>query len=171
MSLSLHDIAVPTLKSGLTGLKSFIDKAAAHAKENKIDEKAFLDARLYPDMFAFVRQVYVASDNARRGMERLLGNEPISAPDTETSFAELSERVGSVVEFLAGLDKAAIDSAEDRAFTVELGRQPMQFTGRSYVMTFLIPNILFHITTAYNILRHNGVSLGKRDYLTPFMMP
>lgn len=170
MSLSLHEIIVPTLIGGLSGLKTILDKAVAHADARKIDERALLDARLYPDMFAFTRQIQVAADVARRGVDRLGGKEPSSVEDKETTFAELIARVESTIAYLKAAESGPIDQSEAREFSVELG-QKVDFTGRTYVMTFLIPNFLFHVSTAYNILRHNGVELGKRDFIAPFMMP
>ncbi|GAB4568499.1 MAG: DUF1993 family protein [Haliangiales bacterium] len=168
MSLSLYDITVPPLVSSLGSLKVVVDKGAAHVEAKELDPRALLDARLYPDMFPFLRQIQVVSDVSRRGLDRLAGKEPSSTPDDETSFAELGARITATIEHIKGADRAAIDAAEDREIKIDLG-QPMTFTGRRYVQTFMMPNIMFHLTTAYNILRHNGVELGKRDYLTPFV--
>lgn len=168
MSLSLYDVTVPTLVGALTTLKGILGKAAEHAEANKIEPSALLHARLFPDMFSFTRQIQVATDLARRGVARLAGDEPESTEDKETTFAELIARVDATIEVVKAADKAPINGGENREFTLDLG-QTVQFTGRSYVLTFLFPNVLFHATTAYNILRHNGVQLGKRDFIAPFI--
>ncbi|WP_428267559.1 DUF1993 domain-containing protein [Haliangium sp.] len=169
MILSLYDITVPTLVGGLNSLQGVLDKAVAHVEAKKLDPRALLDARLYPDMFAFQRQVQVVADLARRGVDRLAGVEPASVPDEETTFTELSARLASTLDHVKGADRAAIDASVDREFTVNVG-QTMTFTGRSYLLGFLLPNFLFHVTTAYDILRHNGVELGKRGFIAPFVM-
>ena len=169
MSLSLHEIVVPTLVGGLRGIASFLDKAVAYADAKKIEPRALLDARLYPDMFAFTRQIQIATDSARRGIDRLVGVEPSSVEDNEATFAELKARIEATIEHLERADRTAIDESENREFSVQLDRK-IDFTGRTFAMNFLVPNFLFHITTAYNILRHNGVELGKRDYIMPHMM-
>jgi hypothetical protein len=168
MSLSLSDIAIPSFLAGLTSLKDVLAKAAAHADAKKIKEPALLDARLFPDMFTLSKQVQVACDSARRGIDRLVGVEPTSVPDDEKSFAELVTRVETTIATLKAVSREKIDASEDREFTVDIG-QPMTFTGRRFLMTFALPNFFFHVTTAYAILRHSGVELGKRDFLAPFI--
>jgi hypothetical protein len=127
-----------------------------------------LRARLFPDMHPFTRQVQNATDLARRSPERLVGREPSSAEDPAPSFDALSARVKQTREHVQGFDRAAFEGAESRAITLNIG-QTLELTGTSYALSFTLPNFLFHVTTAYDILRHNGVALGKRDYLGPFL--
>ena len=170
MSLSLHDIAIPTLIGGLGTLASILDKAASHAEAAGLEPGALLDAQLFPDMFSFKRQIQTATDTARRGVDRLAGQEPSSVDDDEATFADLSERVASTIAYLQRCDREALESAESRVLTVPIGpTETLDFTGRSFLMTFMLPNFIFHVVTAYDIMRHQGVVLGKRDYLGPFV--
>jgi len=168
MSLNLSDIVVPTFVGGLGTLRTVLDRAAQHAEAEKLDVDSLLDARLYDDMFTFSQQIQAATDTARRVGQRLAGAEPSSMPDPERTFAALGERVGETLEQVRGLDKAAIDEREDVSFTVNLGME-LTFTGRSYALTFGVPNFLFHVSMAYALMRHRGVQLGKVDYIAPFM--
>jgi len=169
MSLSLYEVTVPSLLGALTSLKATLEKGAAHADANKLDANALLYARLYPDMLTFTRQIQVACDSARRGSDRLVGREPSSVEDNEKTFAELIARVDATMDHIKALERTAVDESQDRSFNVPIGSMSLDFTGRSYVLGYMVPNVLFHVTTAYDILRHNGVVLGKRDYLGPFV--
>lgn len=169
MSLTLSDIAVPSLLGGLAGLNSFCQKAVAHAEREGITAETLLGARLCADMFSFTQQIQAATDTARRSIDRLAGKEPSSVTDDETSFAALIDRIEATSTHVKTADRAAVDASETRAFSVNLGQVTMEFTGRSYLMTFTLPNFLFHATTAYDILRAQGVALGKRDFLAPFI--
>lgn len=170
MSISMYELAVPLFQRGLAATRSHLQKGLDHATDRGFDPANLLRARLYPDMFDLTRQVQVATDTARRGAARLAGLEPPSVPDTEQTFDELFARLDSTTRYLAELDPRAFDDAADRELTVNLG-QPFAFTGRSYLLGYALPNFLFHVTTAYDILRHNGVELGKRDFLTEFIRP
>jgi hypothetical protein len=165
MSLSFHQASVVAFTRALTNLKAVLAKAKAHAHEHKIDEAALITARLYPDMFPLSRQVQIATDTARGVAARLSGVEPPSFEDTEQSFDELTTRINRTLDYLRTLDVKAFDGAETRAITRPVRGNPHTFTGLNYLMQFGVPNVYFHTATAYAILRHNGVPLGKWDYL------
>jgi hypothetical protein len=170
MTTSFSDTAVSAFVGGLTTLKSLVDKSASHAEDNRIEPQALLQARLFPDMFTFTSQIRAATDTARRGVARLSGKEPDSAEHPEATFAALSAYLEATIAYVEGSDRALIDASETREFNVPMGPEvTLDFTGRSYMASFALPNFLFHVVTAYNILRHNGVEVGKRDYLSPFM--
>jgi len=166
--MNLSDIVVPTFVGGLGTLATVLERAAQHAEAEKLEVGSLLDARLYDDMFTFSQQIQAATDTARRVGQRLAGAEPGSKPDPERTFAALRARVSETLELVRGLDRAAIDERQDVSFTVNLG-QEMTFTGRSYTLTFGVPNFLFHVAMAYALMRHRGVQLGKVDYIAPFM--
>jgi len=168
MTLPLSDIVLPTFTGGLGTLKIVLDRAAEHAVAQAVDPSLLLDARLYEDMFTFTQQVQAATDTARRVTERLAGREPSSMPDPAGTFEALRERVAQTLEAVRGADREAIDARQEERFTVDLG-QPMPFTGRTYTLSFGIPNFLFHVSMAYAVMRHRGVTLGKIEYIAPFM--
>jgi hypothetical protein len=170
MSLTLSDLVIPSFVGALSSLRATIDAAERHAAAHDLDPRVLLDARLYPDMFSFTRQVQAASDTARRGIARLAGVEAERVEDNETSFGELAARVEMSLARVRGADRAAIDASAARVFQAPLGPGAQrEFTGRSYITGFALPNLLFHVTTAYGIMRHSGVVLGKRDFLGPFI--
>ena len=163
--MSLYEEFVPPLAHSLGALARVPEKAEAHAGARKIDQGIFLGARLYPDMFPLTRQVQIACDQARRGALRLKGAEPDSVPDTEASFADLRARIGRTIEALNALTPADFVGAEARSVTFKAGPREITFTGADYIRRWILPNYYFHATTAYAILRHNGVELGKADFL------
>jgi uncharacterized protein len=165
MPLSLHAAAVPPLLRSLKALSAVLAKAEAHATALKLDHDALLKARLYPDMFHMTRQVQIACDMAKGAACRLAGREVPSHPDTETSFAELQARIAKVIELLQSIPAGEIDGQEERAITIKVAGQDMHFKGADYLVNWVNPNVYFHLTVAYAILRHNGVPLGKGDYL------
>jgi len=165
MSTPLYAVTVPVFVRTLTNLKAVLRKAQAHALEHKIEESAFIDARLYPDMFPLPQQVQIATDIARGCAARLAGEEPPSYDDKERTFDDLVARIDRTIDYLRSLSEQKFDDAETRAITRPLGGQPHTFTGASYALQFGVPNVYFHAATAYNILRHNGVPLGKADFL------
>lgn len=167
MQLSMYQASVPLFLQVLACQAAILEKAARHAAEKKIEPSALLAARLYPDMFPFTRQVQLTADFPVRACARLAGVEIPSHPDTETSFGELLARIAKAAAFVKRLKPSQIDGSEDKALTIPAGKETMNFTGRDYLIHFAIPNFLFHATTAYDILRHNGVELGKRDFLQP----
>ena len=162
MSMSLYQVSVPVFVKTLANLKAVLQKAKAHALEHKIEEAAFVNARLYPDMLPLSRQVQIASDIARGCVARLAGVEPPAYEDKEQSFDELAART---IDYMNGLDQKQIEGAATRTITRPLRGEPHEFTGANYLLQFGTPNVYFHTATAYDILRHNGVPLGKSDYL------
>ncbi len=165
MTLSMYQASVPVFIRGLENLSAILSKAAAHAEVKKIDPAVFINARLAPDMFALARQVQTVSDAAKGCAARLAGVAVPSFPDTETTFPELQARIAKTIAFLKGLTAAQIDDSEERAVTLKMRGEDATFRGQSYLLSLALPNFYFHLTTAYDILRHNGVELGKGDYL------
>ena len=165
MSLSMYDASVPVFLQGLRGLKTVLAKAAAHAEAKKIDPSVLLQARLYPDMFPLTRQVQIAGDFAKGGAGRLAGAELPVFEDVETSFEELQTRVAKTVAFIEGLSAAAFEGSETRPVSLNRRGEVVSFTGKDYLLFQAQPNFWFHVTTAYAILRHNGVELSKSDYM------
>lgn len=170
MSLTLSDYVCTTFVGGLATLQSLLDAAESHANAKSVAVTGLLEARLADDMFSFTQQVQTATDNARRVTDRLRGAEPSSMPDPQPSIAGLTQRVSETREHVLAADRAAIDATTERTMKVELGPGLMDFTGRSYVLGFGVPNFLFHVTTAYDILRQQGVKLDKATYIKPFMV-
>ena len=168
MNLSMYQASIPVCVRMFRNLVGILEKGAAHAEARGIDPAVLLNARLFPDMFPLVRQVQVATDIGKRGAERLAGDEVTFVEDDETSFAELIQRVCAVIDYMDGLSPERIDGKEDASITFKLRGQDVTFTGREFLLNFVMPNVYFHITTAYDILRHNGVELGKPDYLGRF---
>lgn len=165
MTLSMYTASVPVFIHALTNLEQILAKAEAFCKARGIDESALITYRLAPDMFPLSRQVQIACDIVKGGGARLAGVEIPSFPDTETSFPALRERVQKTVDFLKGLKSSLIDGSEGKSISLKVGKQDMQFLGQPYLLTFVYPNLHFHMTTTYAILRHNGVEIGKADYL------
>ena len=165
MPLSMYDASAPVFTQGLKGLRKALTKAAEHVEQRKIDPDALLQARLYPDMFPFKRQVQIATDFAKGAVARLAGVEPPPYDDLETSFAELVARIDATLALLATFDASQIEGSEDRDITLTRRGETSVVKGQSYLLLQAMPNFYFHLTTAYAILRHNGVELGKKDYL------
>ncbi len=166
MSLSMHAAAVPPLQRTLTNLAAVLAKAEAHAEAGGIDPAVLLASRLYPDMFPLTRQVQIAADIARRGVARLAGVEAAAVADDETTFAELIERLEAAINELGGFTAEQLEGSAEREVSVPIGRgQTITMIGWPFLSGFVLPNVYFHTSTAYGILRHNGVVLGKRDFL------
>ncbi len=165
MALSMHQASVPFFIRMLGNLSAILDKGAAYAEAKKIEPSVLMNSRLAADMFPLARQVQIASDVVKGGVARLAGIEIPSFPDTETTFPELQARIQKTVAFLKSVSAAQIDGSEERTITLKVGGNEMNFKGLPYLFSFVIPNFYFHITTAYAILRHNGVDVGKADYL------
>ncbi len=165
MPYSMSQTALPTFEIGLNALSGVLDKAAAFAAAKKVDAAVLLGYRLAPDMFALARQVQVACDQAKNGAARLAGTEPPKFEDTETSLDQLKERIAKTVAYLKTLDAKAIDASADREITFPLGPNKGQMQGGDYLNHFVLPNFYFHLTSAYAIVRHCGVEVGKRDFL------
>jgi hypothetical protein len=165
MAISMHQASVPRFAHMLTSLSAMLDKAAAHCEAKKIEPAALTGFRLYPDMLPFTRQVQIACDSAKGAAARLAGVELPKHEDTEQSFAELKARIAKTLDFIQSLKPAQIDGSEAREVVIKLRGQDTKFQGQQYLQNFAWPNFYFHVTTAYNILRHNGVELGKRDFI------
>lgn len=165
MALKLYDVAVPSFTKHLHALDGIIDKAVVYATSKKIDPAVLLSARLFPDMFDFTRQVQACSDFAKNSTARLAGVDIPSFADTEKSFPELKERIAKTLAFLGTLKAEQMDGAETKEFTIKVGPNDMTFTGQDYLLHFALPNFYFHAATAYDILRHNGLEIGKRDFM------
>jgi hypothetical protein len=158
---------VPAFIRALNNLAAILEKGAAHAQARKIEEAVLLSSRLYPDMFSLARQVQIATDTARSGAARLAGVEFPAYEDKEATFQELVLRVRNTVAFLETLKPAQIDGGEDKTISWQSRSSTKSMQGLPYLMNHLLPNIHFHVTTAYGILRHNGVEIGKKDFLGP----
>jgi len=161
----MFDTSVPVLIHFLKGLSAMLKKAEAHCDARKIEHDAILRARLFPDMFHFTRQVQLASDFAKGMGARLAGVPVPGFPDEETSFADLQARISKTIDFLSALTKEQYAAAATRKVTVKIGGQDTDFDGATFAATYALPNFYFHVATAYDILRHNGVELGKRDFM------
>jgi hypothetical protein len=165
MSLSMYQASVPAFLRMLNNLSAILDKAEAYAGNRKIDPEVLLNYRLAPDMFPFIRQVQIAADLAKGAAARLAGLEMPKHEDAEKTFADLKARIAKTVTFVQTLKPNDIDGSEGRDITLTLGEHTMSFKGQPYLLHFVLPNFYFHGTTAYDILRHCGVELGKRDFI------
>lgn len=166
MTNALYASSIPLFKQMLGGLKSVLAKAEAHAADKKIDPNALLQARLFPDMFPLLKQVQVATDFAKGVAHRLADVEVPKMDDAELTFADLQARIDKVLALMDGLDAAQFEGAATREIVTQAGTpKEKRFTGQSYLVNYGLPHFFFHTTTAYNILRHNGVDVGKRDYI------
>jgi uncharacterized protein len=165
MTISMYQASVPPLMRSIDNLVAILEKGAADAADRKIDPSVLINSRLYPDMLPLSKQVQIVSDIARRGVARLAGQEAPAMADTETTFAELIERLQKTNAYLATLTAEQIDGSEAKSIELPMGKQTMHFEGLPYLVAFVLPNVYFHVTTTYNILRHSGVKLGKLDFL------
>ncbi|MGH8231042.1 MAG: DUF1993 domain-containing protein [Steroidobacteraceae bacterium] len=166
MSLSIHDASVPVLARVLTNLSGVLDKGQQHAENEKIEPAILLGMRLYPNMFALTRQVQVVSDTCKGAMARLAAAEAPKYEDTESSFAELKQRVEKTLAYVKGFDSRQLEANENKPVVVKFPNNTLNFkTGWDYLETFVLPNVYFHNSMAYGILRHAGVKLGKGDFL------
>ena len=168
MPLPMSELCVPAFRQALEAMARTLQKAEQHAVTRKVAEAVFLQARLYPDMFPMVRQVQTATDFAKGAVARLSGAEPPRYPDDEASFAALGARIGRTLDYIGSVPTGSIDGSEARTIELKAGSQTLTFSGRSYLLGFVLPNFYFHLATAYGLLRHNGVELGKRDFVGEF---
>ncbi len=168
MTISMYQASVPVFAHALGNLSAILDKGAAYAEARKIDPSVLINSRLYPDMFALVRQIQITSDVVKGCVARLAGQEPPSYADTEATIPELKERLEKTIAFMKTFKPDQIDGTEEKTIQLKVGGQPMTFKGLVYLQYFVLPTLYFHVTTAYGILRHNGVEVGKRDYLGKF---
>jgi hypothetical protein len=161
----MYSMSVPVFAKTLGNLSAVLDKAAAHAEAKKIDPSVLLAARLYPDMFPLTKQVQVACDFAKGTVARLAGEEPPKYDDNETTIEALKARIARTVDYVQGFQAARFAGAEERDVQMKIRDQTLNFKGLPYLAHMALPNFFFHATTAYDILRHNGVELGKRDFI------
>jgi len=165
MSFTIYDASIPPMIHMLESLSKILDKAVKQAKTEDMDVSALLDAKLAPDMFAFPRQIQIASDAAKGCAARLAGIEPPSFPDEEKTFADLQGRIAKTIAFLKSVKPEQCAGAEDKHIVIKTPTRTLEFSGRDYVNNFALPNLYFHVTTAYGLLRMKGISIGKMDYL------
>jgi hypothetical protein len=165
MSVSMYQIAVPSFQKHLHALDGIIDKAQAYATARKIAPETLLTARLYPDMFNFTRQVQESCKFAALSAQRLANVEVPAETDSEKTFEELKARIARTLELLASVKPEQFEGSDDRQITIKVGPNEMSFSGRDYLLHFALPNFYFHAATAYGILRHNGLEIGKRDFM------
>jgi uncharacterized protein len=165
MTISMYQASAPRFIQTLNNLTAILDKAQAHAETRKIDPAALTAFRLYPDMFPLTRQVQIACDSAKGAVARLAGVEAPRHEDTEQTFADLKARIAKTVAFIQTVRPAQIDGSEERDIALKAGSRELRFKGLQYLLGYALPNFYFHVATAYNILRHNGVEIGKMDYL------
>ena len=165
MTISMYQASAPRFVNMLKNLSAILDKAQAHADARKIEPKVLTAFRLYPDMFPMSRQLQIACDTAKGAVARLAGVEIPQHEDTEQTFAELKARIAKTIEFINTIKPAQVDGTEDKEIVLKLGGQAVRFRGMQYLLGFAHPNFYFHVTTAYDILRHNGVEVGKKDYI------
>ena len=167
MPISMYRASIPIFLQMLPALSGVLDKGLAFAAAKKVEPSVLLNSRLAPDMFPLIRQVQLASDFAKSVAARLAGQEPPKFPDTEATFDELKARIAKTLAYLKEFKVSQIDGSEEKDITITLGGQPRSFKGENYLIGFGLPNFFFHVTTAYAILRHNGVDIGKGDYMRP----
>jgi hypothetical protein len=167
VTISMYRASAPLLVLSLSNLKAILEKAAAHAEAKKIDPLVLVASRLYPDMFPLTRQVQIATDVAKGGMARLAGVDAPKYEDTEVNPAELIARLDKTIDYINGFKPAQIDGSEDKDIVLAFPSGTLKFKGAAYLQNYVFPNVYFHVTTAYNILRHNGVEIGKKDFLGP----
>lgn len=165
MPISMYSVSAPVFVRMLGNLLTWLDKAEAHAQAKKFDVNVLLTARLAPDMLPFAAQVQIAADAAKFGVARLAGVEAPKFEDNETSIAQLKERVRKTIEFVQSVPAARINGSEDKDITVPRRDGSMVLKGEIFLKHFSLPNFFFHTTTTYALLRHNGIELGKVDYL------
>ena len=165
MAISMYEACVPVFAARLKALSGVLDAAQQNATERKIDPHIFLTARLAPDMFALTNQVQIATDHAKGAPSRLAGRDIPKFDDNEASFSDLQARIGRTTDYLSTFKPGDVDGSEDRQVELRLGGRHVQMSGQHYLLHFAMPNFYFHLTTAYDILRHNGVPLGKATFL------
>jgi len=165
MAFTIYEASIPPMIRSLENLSKILDKAVSQAKSEDKGLNALLEARLAPDMHPFARQIQIVSDSAKGCAARLAGIEPPSMPDTETTFPELQERIGKTIAFLKSINAEQLTGAEDRTVILKFPQGEMKFSGRDFLTGFALPNFYFHVTTAYGLLRHKGINIGKMDYL------
>jgi len=165
MTLSMYEASVPCFIRMLTSLDAILVKAQTHAAAKKIDPTVLLNSRLFPDMFPLLRQIQIATDHAKGAVSRLAGVEVPKFEDNEQTMDDIRARLAKTIAFVGSFEAAQIDGSEDDTITLKVGGQERSFNGMNYLLGFAQPNFYFHLVTAYDILRHNGVEIGKRDFM------
>lgn len=165
--LTIYDATIPPLKRALSNLAAILKKGEEYADARKVEHQVLLNARLFVDMYPLTRQVQIATDMSKGAGARLAAVEIPKYEDNETSFAELQARLARTIAFLDTIRPEQLKGAETREITITIRKTDIKFSGQDYLLKWVLPNVYFHITTAYNILRHNGVELGKQDFLGP----
>jgi uncharacterized protein len=166
MKISVHAMSVDVFANTLGNMAAFLEKGRAHALARKFEPAVLLSSRLAPDMYPLTRQVQIACDLAKNGTARLAALEPPRFEDTETTFEELAARIAKTVDYLKSIPASAFEGAEERDIKIPAGPNTLEFKGLDFLQRWAIPNVFFHVTTAYAILRHNGVDVGKRDFVS-----
>jgi uncharacterized protein len=167
MPLSMHRASVPVFVRALKVLATLLEKGEAHAKAQGLDPNDLITARLIDDMLPLSAQIQRASDASKGAVARLTGVEAPAMPDEETTFAQLQKRVADTLAYIQSVDPKAFEGSEDRTVELKLPNTTLTFTGEDYLLTFALPNFFFHVVTAYDVLRHKGVQIGKLDYMGP----
>ena len=165
MKISMYQASVPRFASALGNLSGLLDKAQAHVEAKKLDAAVLTGYRLYPDMLPMTAQVQIACDNAKRVVALLSGVENPSYEDTEKTIADLKARIAKTIAFIQSVPQAKIDGTDEKEIVIKRGDKETRYKGLQFLLGHAVPNFYFHVTTTYNILRHNGVDIGKRDYL------
>jgi hypothetical protein len=165
--LSIYAATIPPLKRALGNLAAILKKGEEYADAKKVDHQVLLNSRLFVDMYPLTRQVQIATDMSKGAGARLAAIEIPKYEDNETSFAELQARIANTITFLDSIKPEQLEGAEVRDITITIRKADIKFSGQDYLLKWVLPNVYFHVTTAYNILRHNGVSLEKQDFLGP----
>jgi len=165
MPLSMYQASIPVFVKQLNNLSAILKKGEDNALARKIEPEVFINARLAPDMYPLSRQIQIATDGVKGAAARLAGVEVPSYPDTEKTFAELQARIAKTLEFVKTFSAKQIDGTEEKKITLKLRDREIGFLGQAYLLNFVLPNLYFHVTTAYAILRHNGVDIGKKDFI------
>ena len=165
--LTIYDATIPPLKRTLNNMAAILKKGEEYADAKKIEHSVLLNSRLFVDMYPLTRQVQIATDMSKGAGARLAGVEIPKYEDNETSFAELQARIAKTIAFLDTIDSKQLQDAETREITITIRKTDLKFSGQDYLLKWVLPNVYFHVTTAYNILRHHGVELGKQDFLGP----
>ncbi|QAU24977.1 DUF1993 domain-containing protein [Dyella sp. M7H15-1] len=165
MSISMYQVAIPVFLRALNNLHHVLKLGQTHAKHKNVDDSVMLQTRLIPDMLPLVKQVQIATDMAKNGAARLAGVDPLKFEDNETSFEELYSRIERAIDYIKSFKPEQIDGSETRAITIKTRNNELSFEGQAYLLHFVIPNLFFHCTTAYDILRVAGAGIGKEDYI------
>jgi uncharacterized protein len=165
MKISMHAMSVEVFTQALGNLSALLEKGQAHARQRKFEPAVLLNSRLAPDMLPLARQVQIACDIAKNSVARLAAQDPPRFADTETTFEELQARIARTIDYLKSVPPSAVADSEERDLKVTAGDRTLEFKGLAFVQRWVIPNVFFHTATAYAILRHNGVEIGKRDFL------